>query len=69
MKTLRRNNIKSIAEVLSKIPEKRRTIVVEKNNPVDEMKIYDILLISYRKRIEEKVQRNPIISDLGPLHI
>ena len=38
MKTLRRNNIKAIAEVLSKITEKRRRIMEEKNKPVAKMK-------------------------------
>merc|ERR1712179_454680 len=38
MKTLRRNNIKTIAEVLNKITEKRRRIMEEKNKPVAKMK-------------------------------
>ena len=38
MKTLRRNNIKVIAEVLSKILEKRRRIMEEKNKPVTKKK-------------------------------
>ena len=39
MKTLRRNNIKAIAEVLNKITEKRRRIMEEKNKPVAKMKM------------------------------
>ena len=38
MKTLRRNNIKVMAEVLSKIIEKRRRIMEEKNKPVTKKK-------------------------------
>ena len=38
MKTLRRNNIKLIAEVLSKILAKRRRIMEEKNKPVTKKK-------------------------------
>ena len=38
MKTLRRNNIKTIAEVLNKITEKRRRIMEEKNKPVAKVK-------------------------------
>merc|ERR1712033_50073 len=38
MKTLRRNNIKAIAEVLNKITEKRRRIMEEKNKPVAKIK-------------------------------
>ena len=37
MKTLRRNNIKAVAEVLSEITEKRR-IMEEKKNPVAKKK-------------------------------
>ena len=39
MKTLRRNNIKAITEVLNKITEKRRRIMEEKNKPVAKMKM------------------------------
>ena len=38
MKTLRRKNIKVIAEVLSKIAEKMRRIMEENNKPVAKMK-------------------------------
>merc|ERR1711874_861186 len=38
MKTLRKNNIKAIAEVLIKITEKRRRIMEEKNKPVAKKK-------------------------------
>ena len=38
MKTLRRNNIKAVAEVLSEITEKRRRIMEERKNPVAKKK-------------------------------
>ena len=61
MKTLRRNNIKAIAEVLNKITEKRRRIMEEKNKPVAKMKTKGKKERVRRERIPLKNHRSSVV--------